>query len=262
MNIKHLLSRESSESFHNRGFLSISDFLDSRELENVRSWIDEIASWADSPQTKGHHHFEQTAEGERVLARSENIIPFHDGIRELLTNGKVIQAISELFGEPAVLFKEKINYKLPGGAGFAPHQDVTAYKYGTVHITCLIAVDDSNEDNGCLWFAAGHHQAGILEEDNDGCLPAEFAKTLEWQSTPVSAGGAVFFDSFAPHKSEANRSQTPRRAMYVTYTKLSEGDFRQQYYEDRQKRIEAFEKDNPDSARISTIGHFRGDIVK
>ncbi len=32
-------------------------------------------------------------------------------------------AVATLFGEPAMLFKDKINFKLPGGDGFKPHQD-------------------------------------------------------------------------------------------------------------------------------------------
>ena len=236
--------------------------LDQLNWQGIRSWIEEIASWPNSSPCKGHHHFEQTAQGQRVLARSEDLIPFHDGIRNLLTQGRVLETIGSLFGEHAVLFKEKVNYKLPGGAGFAPHQDITAYKYGTVHVTCLIAIDDSSEENGCLWFSPGHHQKGLLDANTDGCLPAEFAAQLDWQSTPVPAGGAVFFDSFAPHKSGANHSLEPRRALYVTYNKLSEGDFRQQYYDDRQQRIKKYEQENPESRRISTIGHFQGEIVQ
>ena len=32
--------------------------------------------------------------------------------------------VSQLFGEEAVLYKEKINFKLPSGEEFKPHQDV------------------------------------------------------------------------------------------------------------------------------------------
>ena len=37
--------------------------------------------------------------------------------------GRVIEAVGELLGEPAVLYKEKINYKYPGGGGYAAHQE-------------------------------------------------------------------------------------------------------------------------------------------
>lgn len=36
---------------------------------------------------------------------------------------------SQLFEEEAVLFKEKINFKLPGGCGFFAHQDTPACNY-------------------------------------------------------------------------------------------------------------------------------------
>jgi hypothetical protein len=45
----------------------------------------------------------------------------------------------------------------------------------------------------------------------------------------------VFFDSFAPHRSEPNRTDAARRALYVTYNRLSEGDHRRQYYIDKRK---------------------------
>jgi hypothetical protein len=39
-----------------------------------------------------------------------------------LSRKLISAAVSDLFGEPASLFKEKINFKLPGGGGFLAHQ--------------------------------------------------------------------------------------------------------------------------------------------
>lgn len=61
-------------------------------------------------------------------------------------------------GEPACLYKEKINYKLVGGAGFLPHQDAPAYPFIKTSISCLIAVDASTIANGCLEVVDGFHQ--------------------------------------------------------------------------------------------------------
>ena len=49
--------------------------------------------------------------------------------------------LAQLFGEAAVVMKEKLNYKHPGGGGYAPHQDFAAYDFGSTHITCAIAID-------------------------------------------------------------------------------------------------------------------------
>ena len=67
----------------------------------------------------------------------------------------MLDAASALLGEPAVLYKEKVNYKLPGGAGYAPHQDAPAYPFVAKHVSCLVAIDDAGIDNGCLEVVSG-----------------------------------------------------------------------------------------------------------
>ncbi len=43
----------------------------------------------------------------------------------------------------------------------------------------------------------------------------------------------MFFDSFAPHRSAPNLTDRPRRALYVTYNRASEGDHRARYVADK-----------------------------
>ena len=97
-------------------------------------------------------------------------MPFHEGLRALLTTGPMLDAASALLGEPAVLYKEKINYKLPGGAGYAPHQDAPAYRFVERHVSCMVAVDDALIDNGCLEVVSGMHHE-VLPTDDDGLHP-------------------------------------------------------------------------------------------
>jgi hypothetical protein len=117
------------------------------------------------------HHFEATPDGTR-LSRSENFVPYHVGLEKLLTDGKVLDVISELMGEPAVLYKEKINYKYPGGGGYAPHQDAPAYEFVTFHITWkhLISVDAATPESGCLSFSPGQYDKGFIALDDKGCI--------------------------------------------------------------------------------------------
>ena len=65
-------------------------------------------------------------EGIRTLCRAENFIPYHEAVQNLCST-EIRSVVSQLFGEEAKLFKEKINFKLPGGSGFACHQDSPAY---------------------------------------------------------------------------------------------------------------------------------------
>jgi ectoine hydroxylase-related dioxygenase (phytanoyl-CoA dioxygenase family) len=254
------LVKSQRDEFSTNGYLHCPELLAGPSLTHVRNMVEEVANWPEGDRRCQHYH--ELTENGRVLARTERFLSHHPGLRELFTDGIVSAVVSQLFGESALVFKEKINYKLPGGGGFAPHQDAQAYAYGTSHITCLLAVDENTIDNGCLWFAPGQHGSGLLETDDAGCLTERIAGSMEWLSAPLSAGGATFFSSFVPHKSRPNLSSESRRSLYVTYTRASEGDLRSEYYSERDRAMSQHETQLGDAPRISTIGHFQGKGVE
>ena len=80
----------------------------------------------------------------------------------------------------------------------------------------MVAVDDADASNGALEVVSGCFDT-ILPLDERGCIVEEVASTLDWQVVPVRAGGTLWFHSRTPHRSAANRSTAPRRALYPTY---------------------------------------------
>ena len=255
-----VLSSEQIEMYHRDGFLTFPDFFDNIKHAQLLEWVEEVSQWED-PELCVHHR--ELTESGPVLARTEQFLSSHSGLRELLTTGKLISAISQLFGEPACLFKEKINYKHPGGGGFAPHQDSAAYhRFGSEHITCLVAIDANTVENGCLWFAPGHHRDGMLPMNDVGCLSSNDADQMPWGAAPLEPGGVLFFSSFVPHQSAVNDSQISRRSLYVTYSKVREGNLRDAYYQDRTQVMHEHSEEESRASRISTIGHFQGKVVE
>lgn len=245
------------EHYQRTGWL-LTETLDVDGLAELRSWVDDIASWPDDGDGWLHHR-ELTDSGP-ALCRSENLVPFHAGLRDLLTAGALLEVASALLGEPAVLYKEKVNYKLPGGAGYAPHQDAPAYRFVETHVSCLVAVDDATLGNGCLEVVEGHHRE-ILPTDESGCIRPDVVEALDWQPVEVRAGQTLWFHSRTPHRSGPNRSGEPRRALYPTYNARSEGDLRASYY--RQKLAELAEAgDDPERVPVSLIGDFQGRPVR
>lgn len=227
------------------------------DVDAVVRWVEEVAAW---PEDDGPwlHHRELTDTGAQ-LCRSENFVPYHDGLRTLLTAGVMLDTASALLGEPAVLYKEKINYKLPGGAGYAPHQDAPAYRFVTTHVSCMVAVDDALMANGCLEVVSGMHQE-ILPMDEVGCIRADVVASMTWAPVEVRAGETLWFHSRTPHRSGPNLGSAPRRALYPTYNAASEGDLRVAYYE--QKRAELAGSDGSDRVAVSLIGDFQGRPVR
>ena len=222
-------------------------------VEDVRAWVEEVAAWPDDDGPWLHHR-ELTDHGPK-LCRSENFVPFHPGLRGLLTTGPMLDAASALLGEPAVLYKEKINYKLPGGAGYAPHQDAPAYRFVERHVSCMVAVDDALVGNGCLEVVSGMHHE-VLPTDDAGCIRADVVATLAWAPVEVQAGETLWFHSRTPHRSGPNPGPLPRRALYPTYNALAEGDLRAAYYEQKAAELAAASPD--DRVPVSLIGDFQG----
>ena len=53
----------------------------------------------------------------------------------------------------------------------------------------------------------------------------------------MDVGDVAFFDSFVPHRSGPNSTDSSRRVLYVTYNKLSEGYAYESYYADKMREF-------------------------
>lgn len=231
-----ILSHDQIARFHREGHVAVKALFDESEVRALAAWTDELHALPEVPG-KYMKYFEDAGEpGKRMLCRVENFYPYHAGFAALFDGPKLRGAASQLFGEAAVLFKDKINFKLPGGGGFAPHQDVQAGwdRYASLHISVLVSIDEATIANGCLELARGCHDRGLIG-DMWSPLTEEQMRGLQFRPFPTRPGDAVFFDSFVPHSSMPNHSADPRRVLYATYNRLSEGDWRERYYADKRR---------------------------
>ncbi len=231
MSEDRVLSEEQVENFHRDGYVLVRGLYSPDEIRQISDWTDEVAAYPEIPGKYMMYYESSQATGERILCRIENFVPYHDGFSKLITTRRMHQAVSELFGERAVLFKDKINFKLPGGDGFKEHQDVQAGwdEFASIHLTAMVAIDETNEQNGSLEMLPGQHNKGLLGE-KWAPLTDEDTGGMQYIAVHCQPGDAVFFDSFAPHRSAPNHTQKARRVLYITYNKASEGDSRAAYY--------------------------------
>ena len=226
-----MLSEQQLADFNRDGYLLIEGLYSEAETRDIISWTDEVANYPEVPG-KYMMYFEQSqVDDSRILSRVEDFEPWHSGFSHLFNDERMKGYCGQLFGEEAVLYKDKINFKMPGGDGFKAHQDVQAGwdRYASLHITAMVSVDATTVENGCLEMAPGKHRQGLIGEQ---WKPLE-EDALDYVRIPTQPGDAVFFDSFAPHRSSPNMTNESRRVLYVTYNRLSEGDHRRQYYIDK-----------------------------
>jgi ectoine hydroxylase-related dioxygenase (phytanoyl-CoA dioxygenase family) len=241
-------------AYERDGYLVLRGALGEERVTEIAAWVDEVAGWA-AVEGPGLHHFEQTDTGP-ALARSEDLVGHHLGLADLLTEGLVPVLAGELLGGPPALYKEKVNYKQPGGAGFAPHQDAPAYRFVDFHVSCMLPLEPATEASGCLWVADGRPRE-VLAMDGLRGLTDEVAATLDWRPVELDPGDLLWFDSYVPHRSGTNVTEVARRALYLTYNAASAGDFRATYYEDKHATFASLDG-GADRARLSITDDFLG----
>ena len=228
------LTDDQLQAFQRNGFLIARGMFNAEQMAMISEWSDEMLARPEEPGKHWVYH-EKSLKGDddELVNRIENISPFHDGFRGLIE--ALRDPVGQLLGEEAVLFKEKINFKMPGGDGFKPHQDSQAGwdSYTDFFISVLVSIDAANIENGCLELCAGHHQRGLFKSWKP--LTDVDMEGMDFRPAPTEPGDVVFFDCYAPHQSSPNISDAVRRIYYVTYNRASDGDHMAQYYADKHR---------------------------
>ncbi|WP_198024788.1 phytanoyl-CoA dioxygenase family protein [Bradyrhizobium sp. Cp5.3] len=216
-------------SFDKDGFVKFAGLVEN--AQELREHI--LAIEAAEPQVDGPWlYFESSGkDASPLINRIENFADHDDVLGDCVRSSLMAGITTQLLGEPVCLFKEKINLKLPGGAGFELHQDQQAgwSRYASLFVTALIAIDAADTSNGCLEVFPGLHKDGLLGPEGSP-LPISAVGNRAPIPVELSPGDVLFFDSYAPHASKPNLSDRPRRAMYLTYNRLRDGDHREDYY--------------------------------
>lgn len=89
------------------------------------------------------------------------------------------------------------------------------------YLTCWLALDDADEENGCIWVIPGSHRHGIFRHRRAGPYFRSGIEAYGHEEDAVPAlvrkGEALLFSSLTLHRSGPNRSDRGRRAWIVQY---------------------------------------------
>lgn len=244
------------DAYHADGYLLVRApdhglFSDPHVLQH---WSEEVRTWPiEQSVGKWMPYFEDTPVGKQIM-RTEKFVDYHDGFRGILEGLNLRGIMKQLGGQvgvydqasssrqrfladaqPMQLFKDKINYKMPNGGGFAPHLDAPAYDHisKVEHITANIAIHPATPENGCLQVVPQSHRMKV-DFSHGGHIAAEWCDSHTWVPVPLAVGDILFFGSHLAHRSFANLSPFPRAMLYATYAAESDGpELREQYYSHR-----------------------------
>lgn len=161
-------------------------------------------------------------------------------VRSHIRDPRRLDAVAEFVGTDLFCPNDLYFFKPPGtGRPIAWHQDSWYFRntYSSsigdaiqrATIGTWLALDDADEENGCLWVIPGSHRLGVVDhsqvESDDYLLEKRVTVSdeMEARAEPVEVpkGALVFFNNALLHRSTPNRSNRFRRAYIVHYMKAT-----------------------------------------
>jgi ectoine hydroxylase-related dioxygenase (phytanoyl-CoA dioxygenase family) len=221
-----------SAEYEDHGWTLLRRFFSIEEVLLARAWCSDVLQ---RPILAGAQMvYRETSLNDpmtTIVKRIEYFCGHHTPLDKLLRSGRHLAFVEVLLGGPAVLFKEKINSKFPGGSGYAVHQDQQAgwSAFAPLFVTAMICLDHVSIENGGFQLAInGRYRHLVAGEWSD--LSAKQAANCKLRDVDLAPGDLLLFDSFVPHGSGPNLTSTVRRALFATYNLAVHGDHRETYF--------------------------------
>lgn len=228
----------SLEEYEERGFAIVRGLFDQLEMFLVAAECESLLRRREliaSPnlRCRWQPHVETD---ECLFETFDPVIDIAPVCARLARDQRILQILSQIYGEEAFLFKDKLIFKPPGARGHNLHQDYIAWpRFPRTFVTVAVAIDPANAGNGATEFFPGYHRQGYLSPaDGDyHSLPGDAVDSANGVIPELGPGDAAFFGCFTPHRSGPNRSRSWRRLLYLSYNAASDGgDQRDAHYQE------------------------------
>ncbi|MSO93822.1 MAG: phytanoyl-CoA dioxygenase family protein [Rhodospirillales bacterium] len=228
-----MLTETQLKQYRDQGYVLVSGAAGPTEIEpllrQLDHWIEESRGHAKSygELSNGWPRFDlepgHSAETPRVR-RVCNPTDISDVYKNFAWNGRLPDMVADVFGPNVKFLNCRINIKMPGMVARAPyHQDHPFQPHTNDDwMTCLLFLDDMDEENGCLKVVPGSHRTQHTHF-HDGVFASTVAEDLhpefDRKVVPIigRVGDVCLLDSWSVHGSAPNRSRRPRRFLILDY---------------------------------------------
>jgi ectoine hydroxylase-related dioxygenase (phytanoyl-CoA dioxygenase family) len=223
-----LLSDEQLRRYDEDGFLAIDRIIDDDTVAELRvAYGDILNRLADAP-------------ADHMLGGRIRVVTWpaatHAAFKDTAALAELNEIADQVLGEATGTF-DMLIYKPPGDPEATPwHQDLAYFAQpfmaaGTDIPSCAIrfwvALDDVDEENGCMHFLPGYHREPLREHHVTAGDPDDASRLLALVdpddqvdlaravTVPLRAGGATMHSYGTPHYAGPNRSADRPRCAYI-----------------------------------------------
>lgn len=232
------LSSAQLTQYQRDGFLFLRGVFSAGEILQFQAEADRLlaSEWVHEKNLRTRPR--RLPSGALEVERFDPVIDVSPLFHSAVHSDRILVPLREIFGEEAVLFKDKLIFKVPGMSGYTMHQDYAWWQpQGSESelpgidpnkiLSVMVGIDAANAENGAIQlFPNRHHELlstpGELRNLNDAEIAVLDASTAVLGET--QPGDVVIFHSLTPHCSDRNTSTRSRRQLYMTYNARSAGD--------------------------------------
>ena len=229
------LTPEQVQEFKQEGYLKIEPpVVDDAHLTLLREHYDALFAQKHGTQGEGLRNLavvgaSETSDDVDVAEEMLQIMEmwrFDEEFRKLLYHKPLLDIAESLIGTDIQLFHDQALYKPAYHGGEVHwHQDNGYWRCEPADLVSIwIALDDADEENGCMNVIPGSHLEGLAAHgravSTKGNLPALLqveADARRAVPVPVAAGHAMVHHCMTLHQTHPNRSPRDRRAMVIHY---------------------------------------------
>jgi ectoine hydroxylase-related dioxygenase (phytanoyl-CoA dioxygenase family) len=221
------LTREQLDFYEENGYLAGIRVLTDDQVEKLRAELEDLTD----PNHEGRSLFyeynvNESVDPSRVLFHALGAWRVKPGFHDILWNPAFTIPASQILEGPVRFWHDQLFCKpAKDGGVVAWHQD---YSYWTrtqpmAHLTCWIALDDSDKDNGCITYIPGSHRWPLLPitglagdmEAIYSVLTPEQRESFQPTQLTLKKGEASFHHPLAVHGSFENSTARQRRATVI-----------------------------------------------
>jgi phytanoyl-CoA hydroxylase len=221
-----MLTPQQIQQYHEQGYLIVSNLFSEEEITFFRAHYEAMRRREVTAQSKPESKT-TFLEGDPLLTYPRLMQPHRrdEASLQWLIDNRINQCLTALLGQEPFAVQTMFYFKAPGARGQALHQD--QYYLRVQPGTCMaawMAVDDCDEENGCLQVAPGSHTWPLLcvtEADTSRSFTDVTVSLPEGvKAVPVlmKAGDVLFFNGQLVHGSLPNTTTDRfRRALIGHY---------------------------------------------
>ena len=217
----HLLTKNEIRSYTRNGFVVPKFRLDNSDLEKLQNATLELM------QTYPHIPTEGLV-SPHIFYAGSNRPDIHSKFLEICKLTPLLDIVDQLIGRDIIVWGSRIFSKAPQTGRATPwHQDGEYWPIRPLATaTVWIAIDESNEDNGCLKILTGSNRAKTLLPHQslsgkgaalDKEIKPELIESKYIVSVPLEPGQMVIFDVFTAHGASPNLSNQRRAGFAIRY---------------------------------------------